>query len=236
MTTLSDIKDIDQRAQVSAGLIKNHDLKNRKKFPFIPTRIVDNFFEAPTGWRAFALDQSYERSDTGTWPGVRSKSLDQLDSDMFEIFAKKLLQVLPEFVGFRELGINFHLIDETFDKGWVHDDDPTLNVVGVVYLNKNAPPDSGTTLYCDQYDLDADRYRSLFKQDVLSIDPEERKKLTYARDDQRSKYRPSMVVENVFNRCVIYDPRTWHSPNKFFGKTKEDSRLNIVFFAQGVRK
>ena len=102
--------------------------------------------------------------------------------------------------------------------------------------NKNPPLDSGTTLYNDQYDPDADQYRELFKQDVLSTNIETRNKLSSARDEQRSKFRPNMIIENVYNRCIIYDPRTWHSPNNFFGKTREDARLTLVFFAQGVKK
>ena len=236
MGLLEQIKNIDQRSQASASLIKKYNLKDRKKYPFIPTKIIDNFFETPAGWRAFALDQNFERSMDGTWPGERTNSLDQLDMDMFEIFAKKLLDNLPEFIGFTNLRASFHIIDETFGKGWVHDDDPTLNVVGVVYLNKNPPLDSGTTLYNDQYDPDADQYRELFKQDVLSTNIETRNKLSSARDEQRSKFRPNMIIENVYNRCIVYDPRTWHSPNNFFGKTREDARLTLVFFAQGVKK
>jgi hypothetical protein len=236
MKRLDEIKDIDERAHISAKLIKDRDLKNRRKFPYIPTKVIDNFFEAPAGWRAFALDQEYHRSQDGTWPGERTKTLNELDPEMFEIFAKKILENSPDFVGFTNLVAQFHLIDETFGKGWVHDDDPLLNLVGVVYLNKNAPLDTGTTLYKDKYDKSADQYREYFKQDVLVASAEGRKKLAKIRDEHRSKFTPNLKIENVFNRCVIYDPRTWHSPDNFFGTTRETSRLNLVFFAQGVKK
>jgi hypothetical protein len=236
MTTLKSLEIIDEGAMKSAMAIKQFDLKNRKKFPHIPTRIIDNFFDTPQGWRAWGLDQEFETSKDGTWPGKRTRPINEIDDDMFERFAKKLLEVSPEFRGFTNLVAQYHLVDETYVKGWVHDDDPFLDLVGLVYLNKSAPLGSGTTLYSDKYDTDADKYRGYFKEDVLFSDAEGRQKLNEARDDHRSHFKPNMEIENVFNRCVIYDPRVWHSPNNYFGKTLEDSRLTLVFFAQGVRK
>lgn len=227
---------IDSNAMNSASLIRAHDLKNRRKYPYLPTRIIDNFFEAPMGWRAFALDQQYEKCSDGTWPGERSQPLNDLDNNMFEVFAKKLLEAVPEYVGFTNLRAQFHLVDGSYIKGWVHDDDPTLNIVGVIYLNKDAPLGTGTTIYNDKYDQNADTYREYFKKDVLFSTPESRANLSNIRDEHRSKFTPNMEIQNVFNRCVIYDPRLWHSPDNYFGTTKEDSRLTLVFFAKGQKK
>jgi hypothetical protein len=236
MTILREIIDIDQRALASASLIRTYELKNRRKHPYIPTRVIDNFFEAPAAWRAFALQQEYKRSPDGTWPGERTRPLNELDEEMFEVFAKKILENSPDFRGFTNLVAQFHICDETFGKGWVHDDDPTLDLVGIIYLNKNAPVGSGTTLYDDKYDIEADKYRELFKQDVVESTKESRAKFEKYRDEHRKFFKPNMRIENMFNRCVFYDPRLWHSPDNFFGTTKDDARLTLVFFAQGVRK
>lgn len=227
-----NLKKIDERSMTSAYLIKTYDLKNRRKFPHLPTRIIDNFFEAPAAWRAFALAQEFHKSKDGTWPGLRTDFLNAIDDSMFETFAKKLLDNLPGFAGFSSLKASFHLIDDSYGQGWVHDDDPTYSAVGVVYLNKNAPIGSGTTIYSDKYDPDADTYRQYANQDLLFADTDQRTALEEKRKEQRNKFKPNLIIENVFNRCIIYDPRAWHSPNNFFGKTKEDSRLTLVFFGK----
>ena len=37
-------------------------------------------------------------------------------------------------------------------------------------------------------------------------------------------------VENVYNRCVIYNAKQFHTATGYFGTTPEDSRLTQVFF------
>jgi len=230
-----DINLINTMAENSAYAINAYDLKNRKKFPYLPTKIIDNFFDTPSVWREFALSQEYTEATTGTWPGTRTELLNDISNEIFEEFALQLLKHLPMYTGFHRLVASFHLIDETYGSGWIHDDDPTLDVSGIVYLTPNAPLGTGTTLYDDQYDANAATFNKRFKEDVLYSTPESRKQLEKYRLEQRSMFTPNTVIENVYNRCVIFDPRTWHSPNNFFGTTKENTRLTLVFFAKGGR-
>ena len=37
-------------------------------------------------------------------------------------------------------------------------------------------------------------------------------------------------VENVYNRCVIFNAKRFHSATQYFGTTPENSRLFQVFF------
>ena len=39
-------------------------------------------------------------------------------------------------------------------------------------------------------------------------------------------------VDNVFNRATMYPANLYHEGLNFFGNTKENSRLNLVFFAR----
>lgn len=227
-----DLALIESRAEHSAAMIQQYDLKNRRKFPYVPTRVIDDFFETPSAVRSFALQQEFHKSIDSTFPGERTTYLNILDDHLFTVFAKKLLDNLPGINGFSKLTATFHSIDETYGNGWVHDDEPKYNVVGVVYLNPNPPPNSGTILYKDQFDPKAGEFLEYFKKDVLFANKEERKQLVEIRNKQRSMFTPTTIVENVFNRCVIYDPRTWHSPDHFFGKNREDARLTLVFFAE----
>lgn len=223
---------INELNQNSSDFIKLNDLKNRFLYPYIPTIIVDNFYEDPNLWRDFALSQEFFKGDRGNWPGLRTELLHRVNRNLFDVTLKKLLFILKEYgiTEVSELQTGFQNIDETYGRGWVHDDDPSFQVAGIIYLNKDAPLGSGTTIYEDSVDFNGDQYSKAFVEDVHLSSPKDREKYQKYREDQISKFKKSIVVENVFNRLVMFDSRCWHSADNFFGKTKEDSRLTQVFF------
>tara|TARA_B110000503_G_scaffold89598_1_gene135636 strand:- start:10274 stop:10900 length:627 start_codon:yes stop_codon:yes gene_type:complete len=207
---------------------------SRADRPFIPTTVIDNFFETPSLWRNFALQQEYYKGDRGTWPGIRTPMLHELSQELYDILEIRLLEHLPTFKGFSKIDSTFQIIDETWGKGWVHDDNPEHDVAGIIYLNETSPLNSGTTMYSGAADINGDYYSKLFMEDVLSVDPEERKTYAKYRDEQRSFFTPVTNVDFEWNRCVMFDPRTWHSADNFFGKTLDDSRLTLVFFGNAL--
>jgi hypothetical protein len=156
--------------------------------------------------------------------------LSELSSELYEILEIRLLEHLPMFTGLSKVESTFQLIDETWGKGWVHDDNPEHDVAGIIYLNKDAPLNTGTTMYEGAADINGEHYSKLFQEDVLSTDPEVRKGYAKYRDEQRAFFKPATNVDCVWNRCVMFDPRTWHSADNFFGTTKDDTRLTLVFF------
>ena len=90
-------------------------------YTMIPHITIDNFFETPGLVRDFALRQEYFKGDRGTWPGLRTKFLHELDNELFHIVCGKLMKHMPrEFNDFKEIQIGFQLIDESihFDKTW----------------------------------------------------------------------------------------------------------------------
>jgi hypothetical protein len=204
--------------------------KDRINRPFIPTIVVDNFFESPTLWRHYALSQEFYKGERGTWPGIRTAMLDNLNIELYSILEFKLLQLLPQFKKFNKIESTFQLIDETYGNGWVHDDNPEHNVAGIVYLNEQHPQNSGTTLYMDDDDISADKYTQMFIDDVMSTDPADRSQFAKYRNEQRSKFTRATEIDFHWNRCVMFDPRTWHSADNFFGTTKDTARLTLVFF------
>lgn len=218
--------------QSSADFIRINDLKNRFLYPYIPTIVVDNFYEDPLLWREFALDLKYFKGNRGNWPGLRTDLLHNVNYDIFQIVLKKILFVLKEYgiTKVSEFQTGFQIIDETYGRGWVHDDDPTFKCAGIIYLSENAPLDSGTTIYEDSVDFDGERYAKLFETDVNNASQEDREMYAKYRAEQISHFKKTIVVENVFNRMVLFDSRCWHSADKFFGTTKENSRLTQVFF------
>jgi len=226
------VEQLKQQNSQSAEFIKNSGIKNRYVFPYLPTMVIDNFYEDPDVWREFALRQEYFKGERGSWPGLRSKMLHELDENIFRVTMRKLLMVVRQygFTHFDELQTTFQHIDNTYGRGWVHDDDPRLNIAGLIYLNKDAPLGSGTVIYQDQDDFNGEQYSQLFMDDVLLSTPEERETFAKYRQEQVAHFTKSIEIESVYNRCIIFDPRNWHSAEKFFGENFVDSRLTQVFF------
>ena len=198
----------------------------------LPLTVVDNFFETPTLVRNFALQQEFFKGDRGNWPGIRTKFLDEIDINFFNTFHDKLLNYIPRnYKGFQHLEATFQLIDETYKRGWVHNDDPKWNVAGIVYLNNDKPKqDCGTTFYDDRDTSNDDDHSKEYSDDVNdNIGQNED-----VRDKVNSRWVPSMLAENRWNRCVISDSTRWHSAGKFFGHNKETSRLTLVFFGRVI--
>ncbi len=225
-------KFVNQHNLSSADFIKTSDLKNRFLYPYLPTIVVDNFYEDPELWREFALEQEFFKGDRGNWPGLRTELLHRLNRGMFEVVMKKLLFILKDYgiTQVSELQTGFQSIDETYGRGWVHDDDPSFQVAGVIYLSKDAPIGSGTTIYEDAPDFNGDIYTKAFAEDVLLASPEDRANYAKYREEQVANFKKSIVVENVFNRLIMFDSRCWHSADNFFGTTRDDARLTQVFF------
>ena len=202
----------------------------------IPNITVDNFFENPTLVRNFALQQEFFKGDRGNWPGLRTKFVDELDNVFFHQFCAKLMSFLPkQYDTFRYIEAGFQIIDESYGSGWVHDDDVKYNVAGLIYLNPDQQRQGcGTTFYDYQMDVNGREYAEMFRLEVNSDDPKEHNKYERYREEHRNKWTPNIVVENRFNRCNIFNSKTWHSANNFFGTDRESSRLTMVFFGEAV--
>lgn len=226
------VDQLIQEQRSSSKIIQTKDLKNRFIYPFFPTIVVDNFYDDPDLVRKYALDQEFFKGNRGSWPGIRTELIHRTDRDFFTIFSKKMWELIKiyNFSDIVELQTGFQLIDETYGRGWVHDDDPKMTVAGVVYLNPNPIMGSGTTIYNDAPDFNGERYSELFMNDVLLASPEERSHLAKYREEQVAYFTPNTVVDNVYNRLVLFDSRCWHSADKFFGTTRDDTRLTQVFF------
>ena len=82
----------EQKSLQAADKINANNLKDRLKYPYFPTRVVDDFLQEPDLWRYFALQQDYHFADNEAWPGQRTVSLGDLDQGLFESFAKTLLK------------------------------------------------------------------------------------------------------------------------------------------------
>lgn len=230
------VKKLIDGQRSSSALIREKDLKNRHLFPFFPTVVIDDFYDDPDLVRSYALDLEFFKGDRGSWPGLRTELIHRTDRDFFNVFSKKIWDILKpyKFTDIIELQTGFQLIDETYGRGWVHDDDPEMTVAGVIYLSPESIEGSGTTIYDDAPDFNGERYSEMFMNDVLIASPEERATLAKYREEQVGYFTPNTIMDNVYNRLVLFDSRCWHSADKFFGTTKTDTRLTQVFFIKLV--
>lgn len=209
--------------------------KDRLHYPYINTIVKDDFFETPNMIRSFALQQEFFKGDRGHWPGTRTAYLQDISQELYDLVTFNILKYLPQFTRFEKFESTFHMCNKNYTRGWVHDDAPDLNVAGFIYLNPDPPLNTGTTFFEDTRSVLMEQYLQAFIDDV-SRQPDEppRANVDKYRDEQISWFKPATTIDNVFNRAIIFDPRTWHAANDYFGTTKEDSRLTLVYFGKAV--
>lgn len=182
--------------------------------------IKDNFFEDPDWIRNYALSGKVqywpggEHPSGANYPGMRSNALNLIENAIFEEVANGIYDILgvdystPSYI---ESFLQYCVADD--GNSWVHRDTLYFNPthVGLIYLTPDPPPDSGTILYQAPADY------------VYGRDPE----LDSGNPDD---YKIKKVLDNKYNRFVMYDPDEFHKSDQYFGTNIRDGRLFIVFF------
>jgi hypothetical protein len=193
-----------------------------------PTIIIDDFFETPDQIRTWALQQRFYKHD-GNYQGLRT------DPIMYQLMINNMLK-FSHYSYIDALYTSFQLIDETWGDGWIHNDSKDLTIAGLVYLTPSAPNNSGTIIYDDpDSNLNLELTHGIqkaFEDEVNELDDIKRKELEIHRIKHNSQFIISQVIENRYNRCVIFDCRRWHGAGKYFGNSPETSRLTLPFFAK----
>ena len=202
-----------------------------------PITIVDDFFEDPDGIVEMAESMKYYTPNTGNWPGTRTKNLHIEDKRFFNYFGQKLhllfYETAPEYW---KLQCHFQLIDPFCEdkyskknRGWIHKDIDTW-FGGIVYLQKDPEPDTGTSAYrvkrgfshqfADEINIKEMQYRS------ENVDDAEYDK---AYDAMRNQFEETVSIANVYNRFVLFNNVTHHGVQTFGTKP----RLTLNFFGMG---
>jgi hypothetical protein len=201
-----------------------------------PTVTIDKFFETPNQVRSWALSLEFFKGDRGNWPGFRTDLLHELDPEFHSLVCTKIIKH-TDYNYFSKFDISFQIIDESWGQGWVHRDPREFNVVGVIYLTPNPPLGNqyGTIIYDDPENFNSDE--KIFIEDVNELDSEKRKLWNNERIKYNNHFRQNTIVENRYNRCIIFDARQWHSAGNFFGQegNVETSRLTAVFFGDAKK-
>lgn len=213
-----------------------------------PTLCIDNFYKDPDKVRNFALSLEYNKSSVGNYPGSRSNLIHEIDSNFVDIFSRKIFSLFHEQPPIRwEICTLFQKIypysedcDDIINDGWIHVDSDGAIFAGVVYLNKNAASNCGTSIYkpSKKFDLDAansnfnTRNKLYEKNSLHDIDIE---KYREKKKHHESMFEKTIEISNCYNRLILYDANTWHKESSFCAKSSnEDFRLTQVFFIKGL--
>jgi hypothetical protein len=203
------------------------------KSEFIPITIVDGFFKNPDEIRQKALSFNYDIKSNS--PGFRTASLELIDVNLYSLIAKKIFSLFlnldKENLNFK-LFIHFQYIPKQFDFGWAHLDTKSY-CAGVVYLTPNPPKEAGTIIFDDVQNIEEHEELQKAKSNYYS-NGIKHKDYDEMREKNNSLSDKNITVENIYNRALIYPANYVHSENKFFGDTKENSRLTCVFFLSEV--
>lgn len=176
-----------------------------------PYFIIDNFFENPGEIREFALNQifyepknhPYTSPGMVNFPGVRTNYINELNYNLWEIIFDKILFSIYDLT---EKNINpdhynhwnWSSFSQTFDD-----------------VNKNLP------LWHRDFDDDGCLY--FVGVCYLNINPLQNTG-TIIQDLNGHQH----IIENKFNRFLIYSNHLFHSCQGSFGKDKNDARMVLT--------
>jgi tetratricopeptide (TPR) repeat protein len=176
--------------------------------------IVDDFYADPHAVREFALKQEFE-ANLNYYKG--SRSVNQYDiPGTKEAFEKILGFKIKNWTETHGMCSRFQYCTAEDDLVY-HCDSQTW--AGMIYLTPDATYSCGTSLFAHKK-TGLRNENDFVETDVFSE--------TGFYD--RSKFELVDTAGNVFNRLVLFDAKSIHSANEYFGSTKENSRLFHLFF------
>ena len=202
-----------------------------------PVTIVDDFFDDPDEIVELAENLKWYPPSTGNWPGLRTKQLHVEDERFFNYFGEKVHHLFHDVIpDFWSMQAHFQKIkpfsEDKWDRrnqGWIHQDIDTW-FGGIVYLQKDPEPDTGTSAYrvkrgfshqfADEINIKEMQYRS------ENVDDAEYDK---AYDAMRNQFEETVSIANVYNRFVLFNNVTHHGVQTFGTKP----RLTLNFFGMG---
>lgn len=203
-----------------------------------PVTIVDDFFDDPDKIVELAEELKWYQPDTGNWPGTRTKQLHIENERFFNYFGQKIHHLFHDtHPSYWELQAHFQKIkpfsDDQWDKrnqGWIHQDLDTW-FGGIVYLTKDPEPDTGTSVYKTKNGFSL-QYVSELKmkekwylgEDVSDEDYDA------AFNAMSEQYQETVTIENVYNRLVLFNNKTYHGVKTFGSKP----RLTLNFFGMSM--
>lgn len=209
---------------------------------FIPTTVVDDFFEDPNWVREYALTLPYDSDPTFAWPGTRSPDLNIINPNFLSFVINKSLSIFynagteaagqdPRFNFMWDAQANFHLVKKDQGSGWIHKD--TALITGIIFLNDSYNPNAGTSIYDIKRGVQCDAENINVKRDFFAGKVSTEQMTPYMKANN-SQFEESIRVQNKFNRLLMFDSNLWHGANEYSDDTnsQDGDRLTLTFFIE----
>jgi hypothetical protein len=180
--------------------------------------VVDNFYKDPTGIRNYTINSfNFEPSQWHKGQRSHEKLIVEGTKERFE-------EILGRKVTNWEYNYNGVFQFCTAQDPLVYHCD-TQQYAGVVFLTPNAPPESGTSFYRSRL-TGKTRFEKWENNGTPDYD------ITFQNGNYYDKTKLELIdkIGNVYNRLAIWDARTIHAANEYFGDNKFNSRYFHMFF------
>lgn len=206
-----------------------------------PVTVVDDFLENPDLVRAWAESLEFHTGD-GAWPGKRSIPIDRLNNEVFRTIFLKLNALFYDldqcYMEWEDIEMEFQMVEpfaptknDPRNEGWIHEDDAIYS--GVIYLNKDFPPGTGTSIYMKKPHPDWNNFGCEIKFPFYRGEEVDREEYIKSLKLNNGQYTESIRVENKFNRLILFEGGVSHGVPSFW-TDKNEPRLTLVFFAKKI--
>jgi hypothetical protein len=194
----------------------------------VPLTVIDEFLPNPDAVVDFAMSQEYLPCPKGTFPGVRTNPLHEINLELFNYVCKRFFSVFYDYSNSSinwNSSIHFQKISNNLNKGWVHVDSGLISFV--LYLNKTENLNSGTSLYRLKKEVVAPSNETKLKHSSYlgSIDPKE---ADVDLEKHNQQYEETIKVSSVYNRLIAFDSNSYHAAQDFYSNIED--RLTMVGF------
>ena len=200
-----------------------------------PIIVQDDFFEDPDSVVELANSVDYFDND-GRWPGKRSDHLMNINESFHAYFVNKVFSAFGLAPSGCEMSATFQKINpfsenkwDAKNRGWIHVDSKDTIFGGIVYLNKNADKDTGTSIYkakkgCFPLHTPSIK-KELYKGEDVNDDD-----YTQQYNEYTDQFEETVKVDNIYNRFLSFPSNALHGVRT----CGTEERLTIPFFCHSV--
>ena len=175
-----------------------------------PTLVVDDFLDNPDYVYNLAKDAEYRDPGRTNHPGVASKlKIYQIDKKLSDTIISKILGYywdLNRPVNY-EIDMEFQRIESKdkgiLNKGIIHVDSFGSICAGLIYLNRDAPRDTGTSFYKLKDDSYKISPRTLLEPIAKYHAGEDVDGIEKICQNHHDKFEETMRIQNQYNRLVF---------------------------------
>ena len=200
-----------------------------------PSMCIDNFFQNPDEVVRYAKQCKYYPSETGEWPGKRTKRLHLISPELHRHFGRKVLATLfpnnYENITYNMANVCFQKISpEYINKGWIHVDGPA-DLTVIVYLSKHKK--CGTSIF---------QYKNAFPtptEELMQVKKKTYKEKSFEQETETLKknnndFEETISFNSCYNRAIFFDGSQWHGEKQFVEKNIKEDRLTLIGFYYGI--